>query len=1141
MDDLSQGFTDQYNQREDELNRRILSTQKRLAELQMNAGGVSGQPQQMQPQQQSLMTSQDGQKIDTDTSYTFGEHVSEIVPAIASGAMKAVSNVAESLDELWDWAGENWEPLNELHSELKNVPLSDESQYQLPQIKLDTNTGKIVETGTQFLTVFLPMTQGLKAVGMGGKLTQIAAGATADYAAFAPNSGRLADAVQSLAPELKIPVVSYLTTNETDTDFEARMKNVVDGALGGAVVGSLGDVFMKSIKALKGTVTPEMASEMLDQAASRRTLAESVADHNARAEAGRTVAGTFEQGRFFTQTPDEVADDIGKRLLAGEDFTKVADQINFDYLENGDQLRNIVNSLSEKMPELLKRGGFNLSHNWDDVIKEAKKDLEMNGFDLSAKMQKTTDAVKNLDTHVFVMKELHAASSKRLDDLANTIMTSGGSPEDLVRFKRQMLIQGEIQSMVKGTSSAIGRALNAHKMVHAGTMVPKELLDMSLNASGGSELVRDIAKRFSAITDPAAKTKFIAEASKATTLDKVQFYWINSLLSSPTTWVINATSNLGVVANTVLESTVAATRNAVKGEGDITFGAVGDQLAGMWHGLTDAVKISAEAMRAMGRFATNGDTAALKETLGNPENVGTAWQSLVKQTSAIDPTQASKFDYDLDPQNAKNMSGFIGKATQLLNGVIGTPGRVLLATDELFKTIHYRGYMHMQASITGRKEGLKGAELQEYITNYLTNPLTKDHKEALNFAKYGTFQNDLGKAGRGLQTIVREVPLTRFVMPFVRTPTNIIKYAIHHSPFMAYPGFRKLSTQMSEDIAAGGVRKELAEAKVATGSMLFAVAGLMAANGILTGGADKEYKDGTAALIGKQEYSIKIGDRQYSFSRLDPFGMFFGVTADMYELASKMDEREWSETAGGLILAFSNNLANKTYLKGLIDFSDAILKSNGSASKTEKWLTSFATSFIPNFMNQTNRIHIDNQLKEVSSFMDAVKARVYGLSQEVAPRRDPITGEIKTTSDGLLGGYLPIYNQEVKDDPLLHELYTIGYKPTALPDTLISKSREGKADIKLSGAEKDRLHVLYTQEARIGGRNLQEFLREMIQSPGYQRLPDTGPEQYGTDSKVKRVQEVVTRFRNVGKKMLIRESASVNSKISSRLMELVSE
>ena len=56
-------------------------------------------------------------------------------------------------------------------------------------------------------------------------------------------------------------------------------------------------------------------------------------------------------------------------------------------------------------------------------------------------------------------------------------------------------------------------------------------------------------------------------------------------------------------------------------------------------------------------------------------------------------------------------------------------------------------------------------------------------------------------------------PLT-FVLPFVRTPVNIARYAFERTPFAPLVG------QWRADIAAGGARADLALARMSTGTAI---------------------------------------------------------------------------------------------------------------------------------------------------------------------------------------------------------------------------------------------------------------------------------------------------------------------------------
>src|SRR3546814_6560612 len=56
-------------------------------------------------------------------------------------------------------------------------------------------------------------------------------------------------------------------------------------------------------------------------------------------------------------------------------------------------------------------------------------------------------------------------------------------------------------------------------------------------------------------------------------------------------------------------------------------------------------------------------------------------------------------------------------------------------------------------------------------------------------AQYLTFQKPLGPGGRGIQQFANEVPGAKLVIPFVRTPINILKFAAERS--VLAPAFKE--------------------------------------------------------------------------------------------------------------------------------------------------------------------------------------------------------------------------------------------------------------------------------------------------------------------------------------------------------------
>jgi hypothetical protein len=80
-------------------------------------------------------------------------------------------------------------------------------------------------------------------------------------------------------------------------------------------------------------------------------------------------------------------------------------------------------------------------------------------------------------------------------------------------------------------------------------------------------------------------------------------------------------------------------------------------------------------------------------------------------------------------------------------------------------------------------------------------------------------------------------PLGVVAAPFLRTPINVVKYASARGPLAPFmPSVRA-------DIKAGGARKELALARVATGSAMMSITGLMAMKGQITGQGPANYNE----------------------------------------------------------------------------------------------------------------------------------------------------------------------------------------------------------------------------------------------------------------------------------------------------------
>lgn len=600
---------------------------------------------------------------------------------------------------------------------------------------------------------------------------------------------------------------------------------------------------------------------------------------------------------------------------------------------------------------------------------------------------------------------------------------SGADDRTLADFQEAITKHHAIQEQVSGLTAEAGRALTSFR-IKVGDPNQAAAIKKIIDSSGGREKIEDIGRMIAAINDSDQLSKFLNEIRKPTTMDKLKEVWINGLLSGPQTHVSNFLSNSVTAAMQLPETALASAMGAFRKGERVYPGEVGAKLFGLVQGVRDGARAGVQAFK-----------------MEAPSDL------------------SSKVE--IPRQNA--ISGVKGQLIRL-------PGRLLMSSDEMFKAMNARSELGAQAVMTAKKEGLSGLALSQRVSELIANPTDKMVDAAHEFAKYQTFTSDLSPRMANISRIINDptAPYLKFVVPFFKTPTNIVKYALERTPAAV------LGSEMRANLLGrnGPRAADLARSRLVLGTSIAGAVVSYALDGVITGGGPVDPgKRNVLLASGWQPYSIKIGNKYYSYARIEPISTIFGLASDMIDIGNKISHDDTEKLGNTIAIAIAKDLTNKTFLGGIGDALDSLSDPDRYGAN---WVNKLAGSIVPAGAAQLNRIP-DPTLRQAKSLIDTIKSRTPGYSQDVAPRRDIFGEPIKYQGGPLVRGVSPIAQSEISKDPVRMELTRL--------DMSIRPPANKIKDIELSPQQYDKLQVTVGNLAK-------RLLDNLINSEKWPNIPD---------------------------------------------------
>ncbi len=421
-----------------------------------------------------------------------------------------------------------------------------------------------------------------------------------------------------------------------------------------------------------------------------------------------------------------------------------------------------------------------------------------------------------------------------------------------------------------------------------------------------------------------------AMSTKATIPDRLQEYWINSLLSAPTTHVANVIGNTGY---------------------------------GMWETLGQRLLEASmnKVIQNKGRDSAQfGDFAAMARGLGPA--LQTAGRAFLRSFSAERPW----FTDQILSGGSGQMGVFAGNEFAPQAAISGKKGRMvriptrsLLAADQfaqgLYGTLEAYAIAHRIAKERG-KVGTAAIEEANRLIGNLSDPLWA---KALERSKELTFQTELDPVSDLIADARRRFWPAVFAVPFVKTPVNIFKAAAAKTPGIGQiaPMWRigRALTDRKFHYSKNQISRDVSNALVGWGTTaaLWSLVGGGDDDGRITGSRPRNPALASLENRTAPPMSIKVGDRWVSYARIEPFATTFAMVVDGIRAAkTARDSGAFQAAMGSLGNSLLNQLQDKTFLKGVADIVDAIENRNEDGAGLGRWSANFLSSWVPALVRQ---------------------------------------------------------------------------------------------------------------------------------------------------------------------------------------------
>lgn len=723
-----------------------------------------------------------------------------------------------------------------------------------------------------------------------------------------------------------------------------------------------------------------------------------------------------------------------------------------------------------------------------------------------------------------------------------------------------------------------GERLN--KRLKVSDITTRSLYDKFVDQNLGSRRARDFAKRLYLAAQDGREEAVLNAAAKLTQrsgwtkfLDAGLQFFMGNILSGPPSFLLNG---LTPVLSRSLMKIERATGAALSGNMDLLKATMSmDSLFG-----------SIKKAMHIGGMAIKSDT-----------------ETLLGGARTLDPEKAGESLGAFHASNFKNKfltSEPMVPIMNTINTLTRLPFRINGAADVVNKSFAVDNYLHTHYKLEGIGKNLRGEELAAYVDGKVRKMYNEDGslysqermmkayaKQALEkgydatdpaaigrqhaqymsdkleelspdlgemdilarkaeaFARESTFTGEPGKITNILNQLRDHIPLTKFLLPFVNTPMQVLRFGWRRTlpgVFLEdiapriFKGTRDARLQFSkmDPIEQAAYRGRIATAVATTGALSY-----YASNNkdFITGGGPRNREERRALeATGWQPYSFVTTDDEgnktyYSYQRVDPFATMIGIVADIAEYADMNPDSEDSlaETMSGLAYTVAENMTDKSFLRGLNNVLQIFSEPETYIPKTLKDIGSGLA--VPMFLDKIKNTEGEILIRENRSIVDSIMRKLPIAEENVPPKRTFLGEAVyKQNPFGVAGMANPIYISSQRNDIVDAKIEEMLYA-FSMPSTNYINHRD--TDMRTFYNEKghqayDRFLEL-SSTVELNGRNMRAALKGLFKSNQFKAVEKNylagrkAGLTVAEDPRVNLTKQVISRYRRVAKREVLSE------------------